>query len=61
LQRTELFDHQEPEDNAGPAGVEEVLPAVPEAHAAQGSQIIVNCRFAIVDLKFNNQKSSIFN
>jgi hypothetical protein len=41
LQGTELFQDQEPEDHAGPAGDEEILPPVPEAHAAQGSEIAV--------------------
>jgi len=34
LQRAELFVHQEPEDDSGPVGDEEVLQAVPEAYAA---------------------------
>jgi hypothetical protein len=34
LQRAELFEDEEPEDDAGPAGIEEILPPVPEAHAA---------------------------
>jgi hypothetical protein len=40
LQRAELFDHQEPEDHDGAVGVEEILPRLPQAHAAQGSEII---------------------
>jgi hypothetical protein len=39
VQRPELFDHQEQEDDTGPFGVQQVLPEVPEAHAAQGSEI----------------------
>jgi hypothetical protein len=39
LQGEELLEDQEPEDHAGPAGAEEILPPVPEAHAAQGSEI----------------------
>jgi hypothetical protein len=39
LQRAELFDHQEPEDDNGTAGVQEVLPPLPQAHAAQRSEI----------------------
>jgi hypothetical protein len=34
LQRAELFDNEEPQDNSGQAGDEEILPAVPEAYAA---------------------------
>jgi hypothetical protein len=34
VQRAELFDYEEPEDNAGPAGIEEVLSALPKAYAA---------------------------
>jgi hypothetical protein len=34
LQRAELLHHQEQEDDYGPAGVQEVLQAVPQAHRA---------------------------
>jgi len=34
LQRAELFDDQESEDNAGSAGTEEVLQPMPQAHSA---------------------------
>jgi hypothetical protein len=34
VQRAELFDDEEPEDNAGPAGAEQILPALPQAHPA---------------------------
>jgi hypothetical protein len=34
MQGTQLLDDQEPEDNSGSHRVEEVLPALPEAHAA---------------------------
>jgi hypothetical protein len=34
MQGAELLDHQEPENDAGSAGDEEVLPALPEAYAA---------------------------
>jgi hypothetical protein len=37
LQRAELFEDQEPQDDAGPSGTEEVLQPVPQAHAAQRS------------------------
>jgi hypothetical protein len=39
LQKPELHDHQEPEEAFRPAGDEEVLQVVPEAHRAQGSEI----------------------
>jgi hypothetical protein len=39
LQRAELLDHQEPEDDDGTAGVQEILPPLPQAHAAQGSEV----------------------
>jgi hypothetical protein len=39
LQRTQLLDDQEPEDDSRPAGSEEVLQALPEAYAAQRSEI----------------------
>jgi hypothetical protein len=44
LQRAQLLDNQEPEDHSRPAGDEEVLQALPEAYAAQGSEI----RFVIL-------------
>jgi hypothetical protein len=40
VQRAELFDHQEPEDDAGPAGAGQVLPALPQAHPAQRGEMI---------------------
>ena len=40
LQRQELLDHEEPEDDDGPFGVQQVLPEVPQAHAAQGNEVI---------------------
>jgi hypothetical protein len=39
LQRAELFEHQESEDDSGPAGIEEILQALPEAYAAQRSEM----------------------
>jgi hypothetical protein len=40
VQRAQLFDHEESEDDTGSAGTEEILPPLPQAHAAQGSEII---------------------
>jgi hypothetical protein len=37
VQRQELLHHKEPEDDAGPAGVQQILSEVPQAHAAQGN------------------------
>jgi hypothetical protein len=39
LQRAELFDDKEPEDDDRAAGVQEILPPLPQAHAAQRSEI----------------------
>jgi hypothetical protein len=39
VQRAELFDDQEPEDDDRAAGIQEILPSLPQAHAAQGSEI----------------------
>jgi hypothetical protein len=39
VQEPELFQHQEQENNHGAVGNEEVLPALPEAPAAQGNQV----------------------
>jgi hypothetical protein len=39
VQGAELFDHEKPEDNAGPARDEQVLPALPQAHAAQRGEM----------------------
>jgi hypothetical protein len=55
LQRAELFDHQEPEDHDGASGAEKVLPHLPQAHAAQGSEVIDELSdFRIDELKFEN-------
>jgi hypothetical protein len=48
VQGQELLHDQEPEDDAGPVGVQQVLPEVPQAHAAQGSEMIGD--LAICDL-----------
>jgi hypothetical protein len=39
LQRAELLDDQEPEDDDRAAGVKEVLPPLPQAYAAQRSEV----------------------
>jgi hypothetical protein len=39
VQGTELLEDQESEDDAGPVGAEEILQSVPEAYAAQRSEI----------------------
>jgi hypothetical protein len=39
VQEPELFDDQEQEEHARPAGVLKVLSQVPETHAAQGSEV----------------------
>jgi hypothetical protein len=39
LQRAELFEDQEPQNDTGPSGTEEVLQPMPQAHAAQRSEI----------------------
>jgi hypothetical protein len=39
LQRAQLLDDQEPEDDSRPAGGKEVLQTLPEAYAAQRSEI----------------------
>jgi hypothetical protein len=55
LQRAELFDHQKPEDHDGASGAEEVLPRLPQAHAAQGSEVIDELSdLRIVEFKFVN-------
>jgi hypothetical protein len=41
LQRAELFDHEEPENDDGTAGIQEILQPLPQAHAAQRSEIAV--------------------
>jgi hypothetical protein len=51
LQRAELFDHQEPEDDDGAAGAEKILPRLPQAHAAQGSEVIEDSRLKISDFQ----------
>jgi hypothetical protein len=39
VQAAELFEHPEQEEAFRPAGDQEVLPLLPEAYAAQGSEI----------------------
>jgi hypothetical protein len=39
VQGTELLEDQESQDDTGPAGVEEILPPLPQAYAAQRGQI----------------------
>jgi hypothetical protein len=39
VQRAELLDHEKSEDDDGPAGIQEILPTLPQAHAAQGSEV----------------------
>jgi hypothetical protein len=52
LQRAELFDDQEPQDDDRAAGVQEILQPLPEAHAAQRSEIIEQLgNFVIEKLK----------
>jgi hypothetical protein len=41
LQRAELFDDEEQEDDHGPSGVQEVLQAVQEAYGAQRSEVSI--------------------
>jgi hypothetical protein len=50
LQRAKLFDDQEPKNDTGPSGTEEVLQPVPQAHAAQGSEIERLSHFVIESL-----------
>jgi hypothetical protein len=39
VQRAELFDYQEPEDDHRAPGVQEILPPVPQAPVAQRGEI----------------------
>jgi hypothetical protein len=39
LQRAQLLDNEEPENDAGPDRAEKVLQAMPEAYAAQRSEV----------------------
>jgi hypothetical protein len=39
LQKPELFDHEEQEDDYGPSGVLEVLQHVPQAHGPQRDEV----------------------
>jgi hypothetical protein len=39
LQRAELLDDQEPEDDDRTVGIQEILQPLPQAHAAQRSEI----------------------
>jgi hypothetical protein len=48
LQRAELFDYQEPEDDDRAAGAQEILPPLPQAHAAQRSEVGKRAKRAIL-------------
>jgi hypothetical protein len=39
LQKSELLDHEEQEEEPGPAGAEEILPCLPAPHGTQGSEV----------------------
>jgi hypothetical protein len=61
VQGQELLHDEEPEDNAGPAGDEQVLPEVPQAHAAQGSEVIAelqNCGIAEFEFRITRFRNS---
>jgi hypothetical protein len=47
LQAPKLHDHEEPEETYGPARDEQVLQIVPQAHAAQRSEVNVHGRLAV--------------
>jgi hypothetical protein len=42
VQRPQLLHDQEQKDHDRPAGIQEILPEVPEAHAAQRSEVAVS-------------------
>jgi hypothetical protein len=42
VQRSQLLYDQEQEDHHGPVGVQQVLPEVPQAHVAQGSEVAIS-------------------
>jgi hypothetical protein len=55
LQRAELFEDQEPQNDTGSSGTEEVLQPVPQAHAAQRSEVIESLKhFDIESLNVKN-------
>jgi hypothetical protein len=39
VQRAELLNHEKSQDDNRPAGVQEILPPLPQAHAAQRSEM----------------------
>jgi hypothetical protein len=47
VQGTELLDHQEPEDDDGTAGTEEVLQPLPQAQAAQRGEIVIGSQSSV--------------
>jgi hypothetical protein len=49
MQKSELHDNQEPEEAHGPARDQQVLQGVPQAHAAQRSEVagLLNRRLAL--------------
>ncbi len=59
VQEPELLDHQEPEDNAGSLGVQQVLPEVPETYAAQGSEVVRKFRGVSSTVKLPVSKTGL--
>jgi hypothetical protein len=47
LQRAELFKDQEPQDDDGTVGAEEVLPPLPQAYAAQRSEVVASVQWSV--------------
>jgi hypothetical protein len=47
LQRAQLLNNKESQDHSRSSGDEEVLQALPEAYAAQGSKVVSSFRFQV--------------
>jgi hypothetical protein len=50
LQRAELLDHEEPQNDTGSNREEEVLQPVPQAHAAQRSEV-AGCQQPVASIR----------
>jgi hypothetical protein len=59
LQRAELFDHEKPEDDDRAAGIQEILPPLPQAYAAQGSEVIERLSDRVI-LRLKTRQPEIF-
>jgi hypothetical protein len=60
VQEPQLRDDEEQEDDAGAAGVQQVLPSVPPSHGTQRDEVNDECGVKNDELKTASSNSSFF-